>query len=71
MPPVPPELLPRLGRYRLHEEVADLLQDNDDAGGGAVVWAVSAEEPDGAQRSVHVGLQLWEQSLVSASPWPR
>lgn len=71
MPPVPPEPLPCPGRYHLHEEVADLLQDDDDAGGGVVVRAVSTEEPDSAQRSVHIGLQLRERSLVSAGPRPR
>lgn len=64
-----PPLAP--GLYHLNEEVADLLQDDDDAGGRAVVLAVSPEEADGAQRPVHIGLQLREQSPVSAGPWPR
>jgi len=58
------------GLYPLDEEVADLLQDHGDTGGRAVVLAASPEQEDGAQRLVHVGLQLWEQSPVSAGPWP-
>lgn len=51
--------------YHLNEEIADLLQDDDDAGWCVVVLGVHPGEADGVQHSVNVGLQLWEQSPVS------
>lgn len=64
-----PELPPSLELYHLDEEVADLLQDDDGAGRRAVVAAVSPDQAEGAQRPVHVGLQLREWSPVTAGPW--
>lgn len=48
------------GLYHLDEEVADLAQDDDEAGGRAVVLAVDADQAEGAHHPVQVGLQLRE-----------
>lgn len=48
-------------QYHLNEEVADLLQDDDDPGGSAVVLRVHPGEADGVQDPVDVGLELPEQ----------
>lgn len=48
------------GLYHLDEEVADLAQDDDEAGGRAVVLAVGADQAEGAHHPVQVGLQLRE-----------
>lgn len=57
------------GLYQVDEEVADLLQDDDHAYGGAVVQAVGPEQADDAQRPVQVGWQLRERSPVTAGLW--
>lgn len=65
------------GLYHLEEQVADLLQQDDAAGGRAVGRAVCPQEPDGAEHPAQAGLQLrGEQSPVSAgrggsAPAPR
>lgn len=49
-------------QYHLNEQVADLLQNDDDPGGSVVVLRVHPGEADGVQNPVDVGLKLPEQS---------